>query len=70
MRVPSQVVPVTIVFLFSMFCFAQGQSLKDHVQKGDRFYQRKDYGNALKNYKEALALDPADPHTILRRLLY
>ena len=63
MRIPSQVMPATIVFLISLHFLAHGQSLKDHVQKGDRFYQRKDYGNALRNYKEALALDPDDPQT-------
>ena len=40
--------------------YANAQSLKDHLQKGDRYYQRKDYENALKNYLEALALDNND----------
>ncbi|MEX2234719.1 MAG: tetratricopeptide repeat protein, partial [Cyclobacteriaceae bacterium] len=43
--------------------FADAQSLKDHLAKGDRFYQRKDYENALKSYEEALALDANDPLT-------
>ena len=63
MRVPTQVIPATLLLLICSHFFAYSQSLKDHVQKGDRFYLRKDYGNALKNYKEALALDPDDPQT-------
>ena len=59
----SPVRPIVFIFIIFLNFSLQGQSLKDHVQKGDRFYERKDYGNAWKNYKEALALDPDDPHT-------
>lgn len=38
--------------------FAQAQSLKDHLQKGDRYYDKKDYANALVYFTEALAIDP------------
>lgn len=37
--------------------YSDAQSLKDHLQKGDRFYERKDYENAIQNYLQALALD-------------
>lgn len=47
---------LTSITTLIFFC-AYGQSLKDHLQKGDRYYQRRDYGNALKNYTEALAID-------------
>lgn len=36
---------------------ANAQSLKDHLQKADRYYQKKDFENALQNYLQVLALD-------------
>jgi hypothetical protein len=48
-------------FLVSMFLFSGAQSLKDHVIKGDRYFARKDYSNALENYKQALQVDATDP---------
>lgn len=65
MRRSTHVIPATILLLITFFC-AHGQSLKDHLQKGDRFYQRKDFENALVHYLEALALEPNDPQTNYR----
>lgn len=45
---------------------AQAQTLKDYLAKGDRFYMRKDYKNALVHYLEALHLDADDAQTNLR----
>lgn len=42
---------------------AHAQTLKDHLQKGNRYFERKDYENALKHLTEALALNPDDPMT-------
>lgn len=47
-------------------CSAQGQSLKEHLAKGDRAYQRKDYENAIPDYLEALKLDAGDARTNLK----
>ncbi|HEX8040888.1 MAG TPA: OmpA family protein [Chryseosolibacter sp.] len=43
-----------------LFFFASGQALKEQLAKGDRFFAKKDYANALKYYREALTLDPDD----------
>ncbi|HET7178926.1 MAG TPA: tetratricopeptide repeat protein, partial [Chryseosolibacter sp.] len=43
---------LTLIF----FC-SQGQSLKEHLVKGDRFYERKDYAHAIDDYLAALAAD-------------
>jgi tetratricopeptide (TPR) repeat protein len=40
---------------------SSSQSLKDHLQKADRYFSKKDYKNALVHLKDALALDPDDP---------
>lgn len=50
-------------FLTGFLFYADAQALKDHLQKGDRYFQKKDYGNALQNYLDALALDENDAHT-------
>lgn len=50
------------LFLFFICYFTQAQSLKDHLQKGDRYFLRKDYENALKSYQDALAADANDPY--------
>ena len=52
-----------LVFFILLFSGVNAQSIEDYLQKGDRFYQRKDYSNALFNYREALALDPHNAHT-------
>ncbi len=36
---------------------ADAQNLKDYLSEGDKFYQKRDYGNALKSYLEALKFD-------------
>lgn len=46
-----------------MGLFSYAQTLKDHLAKGDRFYQKKDYENALKSYLEALQFDANDAET-------
>lgn len=46
--------------LTCMGLFSSAQDLKGHLGKGDRLYQKKDYENALKNYIEALPLDPGN----------
>jgi outer membrane protein OmpA-like peptidoglycan-associated protein/Tol biopolymer transport system component len=55
--VQKKLTPFILISLALIVYQAEAQSLKEHLQKGDRFYQRKDYENALKNYLEALALD-------------
>ncbi|MEX1238237.1 MAG: OmpA family protein [Cyclobacteriaceae bacterium] len=49
-----------------LFFFAEAQTLKDYLAKGDRDYHRKDFENALKNYLAALELDADDALTNLR----
>ena len=61
---PGMIKPAIIIGCLMMTVFlAESQSLKDHLLKGDRHYQKKDYQNALKNYLEALALDGDDART-------
>ena len=57
MSAPKNLIPFVLATLALIFSHAAAQSLKDHLQKGDRFFQRKDYENALKNYLEALSLE-------------
>ncbi len=57
----SRFVPVCILVLASLPLLSQ--SLKDHLQKGDRYYQRKDYKTALTHFEQALVLDPDNPMT-------
>lgn len=66
MRVVTRALPVTILLVASTFIGVQAQSLKDHLQKGDRFYERKDYKNAIAHYVQALAVDPDDAVTTYR----
>lgn len=47
-------------------CSVQSQSLKEHLAKGDRSYQRKDYKNAIPDYLEALKFDAGDARTNLK----
>lgn len=49
-----------------LFFSLEAQTLKDYLAKGDRYYQRRDFENALESYLEALALDPDDALTNLR----
>lgn len=66
MRVVTRALPVILLIIASTFLCVQAQSLKDHLQKGDRFYDRKDYENAIIHYLEALAVDPNDAMTTYR----
>lgn len=43
-----------------LFYLASGQAAKESLAKADRFFEKKDYENALKNYRDALTLDPDD----------
>lgn len=43
-----------------------GQGIKDYLEKGDRFFAKKDYSNAMEQYKLAYSLDPNDPHANFR----
>lgn len=47
---------LTSITTLLFFC-AHSQSLRQHLQQGDRYFQRKDYKNALEGYLNALALD-------------
>jgi hypothetical protein len=47
-----------------MLCIcADAQTLKEYLAKGDRFYNKKDYENALKSYLDAVNVDPNDAET-------
>ena len=65
MRTLPQVVLGTIL-LVTTFFDAKAQAAKNHLQKADRFFERKDYDNALIHYLQALAEDPDDPRTNYR----
>ncbi len=43
-----------------LFFCSYGQTLKEHLAKGDRYFAKKDYENALKSYLQALAIDGND----------
>jgi outer membrane protein OmpA-like peptidoglycan-associated protein len=45
-------------FLIMLCTYAYSQDLKDLLAKGDRLYNKKDYENALRNYLEAMNMDP------------
>jgi outer membrane protein OmpA-like peptidoglycan-associated protein len=47
---------VLIAFFFCSF----GQDARDHLAKGDRAFDKKDYEGALKSYLDALAVDAGD----------
>src|SRR5690349_9572364 len=56
-----------VIFLSTALCSAGfSQSLKDYLDKGDKFLARKDYDNALKTYLEAIKLAPDDAGTNFR----
>ena len=42
------------------------QTNKDFIAKGDDFYKAKKYDESLKNYKDALVLNPSDEVTLLK----
>lgn len=52
--------------LVSMFFFSYGQTAKDHLAKGDHFYQRKDYESALTNYLAALQTEQNNAQTLFK----
>lgn len=56
-----------LLFIAAIISFqGYSQSLKDLLEKGDRLFARKDYENALKNYLEAIQLNPDDARTNFR----
>ncbi len=63
-------IPAPRILLIFFFTLASSplwsQSLKDHLQKGERYYQKKDYENALIHFQQALTLDSEDPMTNYR----
>ena len=52
---------VITLCLLSMFGWSEAQSVKGLLEKGDRFFLKKDYQNALKTYQEILAVETGDP---------
>lgn len=52
---------VITLCLLSMFGLSEAQSVKGLLEKGDRFFLKKDYQNALKTYQEILAVESGDP---------
>jgi outer membrane protein OmpA-like peptidoglycan-associated protein len=49
-----------------IFFFSYGQSVKDHVARGDHFYQKKDYESALVNYLAALQMEQNNAQTLFK----
>lgn len=47
--------------IFSVAVPCHAQSLQEHIQKGDRYYLKKDYRNALQHFEQALMMDPENP---------
>lgn len=50
-------------YLALIFFSADAQSFKDHIDKGDRYFQKKDYKNALESYLKALGENADDAQT-------
>src|SRR3989337_2966993 len=53
-----------LIIVWCLTCMSwcsYAQSLEKYLNTGDRFYQKKDYENALKNYLDALTFDTGDP---------
>jgi outer membrane protein OmpA-like peptidoglycan-associated protein len=59
----SRSVQLTFVLLVISFCTASGQVLKDVLAKGDRYFAKKDFEDALSAYLEAYKLAPDDAET-------
>jgi outer membrane protein OmpA-like peptidoglycan-associated protein/tetratricopeptide (TPR) repeat protein len=57
-RIPSMKKQICLCGLIFIFFCSQAQTLKEHLTKGDRFYERKDYEHALDDYLGALAAEP------------
>lgn len=57
---------VLAIFMLALCCVVQAQSLKDYLDKGDKYFAKKDFENALLQYLEALKLDANDPNTNFR----
>ncbi|MDQ2658358.1 MAG: tetratricopeptide repeat protein, partial [Bacteroidota bacterium] len=60
---PKLRISLLCVCLFAICFSGYGQSAKAFVQKGDRFFYKKDYANALVQYEQALGVDPGDAET-------
>jgi outer membrane protein OmpA-like peptidoglycan-associated protein len=52
---------LTLILIFYGAFGAQGQSLKDLLDKGDRLYARKDFIDALEIFNQAVNMSPDDP---------
>lgn len=58
---------ILLLCVFTVVCAPLwSQSLKDHLQKGERYFLKKDYENALVHLLLALDIDPEDPMTNYR----
>ncbi len=50
----------TLAALLALAAFATGQTAQEHIQKGDEYYAQFDDQEALEEYKQAVALEPAN----------
>jgi len=50
----------TLAALLALAAFAMGQTAQEHIQKGDECYAQFDDQKALEEYKQAVALEPAN----------
>lgn len=64
--VPKNSVVVAILFIFLLTGTGYSQNPKDFLDKGDRFFAKKDYQNALEQYMMAYDKDPESPDANFR----
>jgi outer membrane protein OmpA-like peptidoglycan-associated protein len=50
-----------LIFLLALYTTGYSQALKELLEKGDRFYNKKDYVDALDAYTQAVNSSPEDP---------
>lgn len=55
-----------ILFSSCLWYQTQAQTVQDYLEKGDRFFTKKDYADAMTQYKRAYDLNPEDPHVTFR----
>lgn len=54
---------ILTLFLVLLFSLSDAQTLKEVLSKGDKFFNRKDYPNALNTYMQAYLMAPENPET-------
>jgi tetratricopeptide (TPR) repeat protein len=55
---------ILFIFLLSNFIFSESKSVTEYFKEGNSYFQQKNYDEAIKSYKNALAISPDTPEIV------